>query len=59
VINGQRRKRIAKGSGTTVQEVNSLLKQFVQMRKMMKSMGGLLQGASAKKLKGLGGFRCW
>ena len=53
VINGQRRKRIAKGSGTTVQEVNSLLKQFVQMRKMMKSMGGLMSGASAKKLKGM------
>lgn len=53
VINGQRRKRIAKGSGTTVQEVNSLLKQFVQMRKMMKSMGGMLSGASAKKLKGM------
>ncbi|MEX2270894.1 MAG: signal recognition particle protein [Vicinamibacterales bacterium] len=53
VINGQRRKRIAKGSGTTVQEVNHLLKQFVQMRKMMKSMGGLLQGASGKNLKGI------
>ncbi len=53
VINGQRRKRIAKGSGTTVQEVNNLLKQFVQMRKMLKSMGGLMQGGSAKKLKGM------
>ena len=53
LINGQRRKRIAKGSGTTVQEVNNLLKQFVQMRKMLKSMGGLMQGGSAKKLKGM------
>jgi signal recognition particle subunit SRP54 len=53
VINGQRRKRIAKGSGTTVQEVNNLLKQFVQMRKMMKSMGGMLSGGAAKKLKGM------
>jgi signal recognition particle subunit SRP54 len=53
LINGQRRKRIAKGSGTTVQEVNNLLKQFVQMRKMMKSMGGMLSGGSAKKLRGM------
>jgi signal recognition particle subunit SRP54 len=38
VINGSRRTRIAKGSGTTVQEVNSLLKQFSEMKKMMKSL---------------------
>lgn len=38
VINGSRRTRIAKGSGTSVQEVNQLLKQFQQMRKMMKTM---------------------
>jgi signal recognition particle subunit SRP54 len=38
VINGSRRQRIAKGSGTSVQEVNQLLKQFEQMRKMMKTM---------------------
>jgi signal recognition particle subunit SRP54 len=38
IINGSRRKRIAKGSGTSVQEVNQLLKQYVQMQKMMKSM---------------------
>ena len=36
VINGSRRKRIARGSGTSVEEVNRLLKQFVQMRKMLK-----------------------
>lgn len=41
VINGSRRKRIAKGSGTSVQEVNQLLKQFDQMKKMMKSMNKL------------------
>src|SRR6476620_6056694 len=35
VINGSRRKRIARGSGTSVEEVNRLLKQFVQMRKML------------------------
>ena len=36
IINGSRRLRIAKGSGTTVQEVNHLLKQYTQARKMMK-----------------------
>ena len=38
-INGSRRKRIARGSGTSVQEVNHLLRQYAQMRKMFKSMG--------------------
>jgi signal recognition particle subunit SRP54 len=38
MLNGSRRKRIAMGSGTTVQEVNQMLKQFVQMKKMMKKM---------------------
>ncbi|MFZ9045851.1 MAG: signal recognition particle protein [Cyclobacteriaceae bacterium] len=38
IINGSRRQRIARGSGTSVQEVNQLLKQFQQMRKMMKTM---------------------
>ena len=36
IINGQRRHRIAKGSGTSIQQVNRLLKQFEQMKKMMK-----------------------
>jgi signal recognition particle subunit SRP54 len=40
LINGARRRRIAKGSGTTVQEVNALLKQYAQARKMMKSLSG-------------------
>jgi signal recognition particle subunit SRP54 len=40
VINGSRRKRIAKGSGARVEDVNRLLKQFVQARKMMKQLGG-------------------
>ncbi len=40
VINGSRRKRIAKGSGTSVEDVNRLLKQYAQMRKMMKQFGG-------------------
>jgi len=38
IINGSRRKRIAAGSGTTVQEVNKLLKEFEEMKKMMKMM---------------------
>ncbi len=40
LINGSQRKRIARGSGTSVQEVNNLLRQYAQMRKMFKSMGG-------------------
>jgi signal recognition particle subunit SRP54 len=49
LINGQRRKRIAKGSGTTVEEVNRLLKQFVQMKKMLKSLGGMAGLAKGKR----------
>ncbi len=41
VMNGGRRRRVARGSGTTVQEVNRLLRQFAEMRKMLKSVGGL------------------
>src|SRR6185503_16752606 len=41
IISGSRRKRIARGSGTSVEEVNRLLKQFVQMQKMLKTLGGL------------------
>ena len=40
IINGSRRKRIAKGSGVEVQDVNNLLRQYAQMRKMFKTMGG-------------------
>ncbi len=40
VINGSRRKRIATGSGTRVEDVNRLLKQFAQTRKLMKTLGG-------------------
>lgn len=43
-IDGSRRKRIAKGSGTTVQAVNQLLKQFQEMKKMMKKMGKMQKG---------------
>jgi signal recognition particle subunit SRP54 len=52
VINGSRRKRIARGSGTTVEEVNRLLRQFVQMRKMLKVVGGMSGGRGKKKGKG-------
>jgi signal recognition particle subunit SRP54 len=52
LINGSRRKRIAKGSGTTVEEVNRLLKQFVQMKKMLKQIGGM--AGMGKKKGGLG-----
>ena len=51
LINGSRRKRIAKGSGTSVEEVNRLLKQFVQMRKMLKAMGGLATGKPDRKAR--------
>jgi signal recognition particle subunit SRP54 len=40
IINGRRRRRIARGSGTTVQEVNRLLKQYAEARKMMRSLSG-------------------
>ena len=42
ILNGSRRRRIASGSGTTVQQVNQLLKQYDQARKMMRSMSGRL-----------------
>jgi len=54
ILNGSRRKRIARGSGTTVQEVNQLLKQFAEMNKMMKQLKGV-EGRMGK-LKGLPGF---
>ncbi|MBE3570622.1 MAG: signal recognition particle protein, partial [Bacillales bacterium] len=44
IINSSRRKRIAKGSGTTIQEVNRLLKQFEEMKKMMKQMTSMQKG---------------
>jgi len=51
LINGSRRRRIARGSGTTVQDVNNLLKQYAQARKMMKSMSGSLLGKKPGKFK--------
>src|SRR5580658_2656989 len=55
IINGSRRRRIAQGSGTSVQEVNSLLKQYGQARKMMKTMSGNF-GSLGKRLGKLGGL---
>jgi len=51
IINGKRRKRIARGSGTSVQLVNQVLKQYVQTQKMMKSMGRNLFGPQLSGLK--------
>ena len=53
LIKGSRKKRIAAGSGTQVQDVNRLLKQFMQMQKMMKKMGK--GGGMAKMMRGLKG----
>lgn len=54
LINGSRRTRISKGSGTTVADVNRLVKQFTEMKKMMKQMGGKA-GRSGKASKGIKG----
>ena len=51
LIDGSRRLRIATGSGVTTSEVNALLKQFGEMQKMMKGMGGMLGGGRGKKNK--------
>jgi len=55
IINGTRRRRIAKGSGTSVQDVNNLLKQYGQARKMMKSLSGNM-GFLGKKMAKMGGL---
>ncbi len=57
VINGQRKMRIAKGSGTNIQEVNKLMKQFEDTRKMMKMMSNPKNMMSMmKQMKGMGGM---
>jgi signal recognition particle subunit SRP54 len=55
IINGSRRRRIARGSGTSVQDVNNLLKQYGQARKMMKSLSGNL-GSLGKRMGKMGGL---
>jgi signal recognition particle subunit SRP54 len=52
IIKGSRKKRIAAGSGTQIQDVNRLLKQFTQMQKMMKKMSS--KGGLAKMMRGMG-----
>jgi signal recognition particle subunit SRP54 len=52
IINASRKRRIAKGSGRSVQEVNRLIKQFEDMKKMMKQMSGMMSGKKKK-----GGFK--
>ena len=49
VIDGSRRKRIARGSGTSVQEVNQVLRQFQEMRRMIKQYGSM-----KGKMRGMG-----
>jgi signal recognition particle subunit SRP54 len=49
VLTGSRRKRIARGSGTSVEDVNRVLKQFVEMRKMLKTMSSVGGGAKGKQ----------
>jgi len=53
IVNGSRKKRIAAGSGTQIQDINKLLKQFKQMQKMMKKFAS--KGGMAKMLRGMGG----
>jgi signal recognition particle subunit SRP54 len=50
VIDGKRRKRIARGSGTSVQEVNQVLRQYAEMRKMLRQYGNAARG----KMRGIG-----
>jgi len=59
IINGSRKRRIAKGSGQTVQDVNQLLKSFEQMRQMMKQMAAMQKGGRGRQNPfggGRGGF---
>jgi signal recognition particle subunit SRP54 len=49
ILNGSRRKRIARGSGTNVEDVNRVLKQFVEMRKMLKAMTGMAGGRKGRQ----------
>ena len=58
IINGSRRKRIARGSGTDIQEVNRLIKQFDEARKMMKQVAGIKNPmAMMRGIKGMRGMR--
>ena len=54
ILNGSRKRRITRGSGTQVQDLNRLLKQHKQMQKVMKKMKG---GKLANMMRGLGGMQ--
>src|SRR5262252_6182350 len=57
ILNANRRRRIARGSGTTVAQVNSLIKQYTEMRRMMQSMfGGGLRGKMIRRMAGIPGM---
>src|SRR5437870_2510379 len=58
ILNANRRRRIARGSGTTVQQVNALIKQYTEMRKMMQGMfsGGGLGGKMMRRMAGMQGM---
>ena len=56
LMNPSRKQRIAKGAGVDIGEVNRLVNQFDQMKKMMKQMPGLMGGGKRKGMKGLGGL---
>ena len=56
IINPSRKRRIAKGAGVDISEVNRLMKQFEQSRKMMKQMSGMMSGKGRRK-GGFGGFK--
>lgn len=53
ILNGSRRRRIAEGSGTSVSDVNQLVRQFDEMRKVMKQLGGMAKGGRLPNLPGL------
>jgi len=57
IINGSRRRRIARGSGTSVEDVNRLLKQFAQMRKMLKTMGAMARPGKGGRRQALQSLR--
>jgi signal recognition particle subunit SRP54 len=54
ILNGSRKKRVARGSGRTVQELNQLLKQFAQMKKVMKQVQAARAGKRGFRLPLLG-----
>jgi signal recognition particle subunit SRP54 len=56
ILNARRRQRIAKGSGTTVQDVNELMREFKQMQKMMQQLKNAKGGRGFPKIPGLPGF---